>query len=95
MEGDAPKYADQAAVTGDDISFMGTKADVLAARGDSTRLFDLAGKTSMPGFIDPHFHSVLGAAIRVSQDPTPAGTADRVHRRAFWAPIEAATVDFR
>ena len=44
------------AIRGDRILRVGTSADLLKAKGDKTRLVDLAGKTVLPGLIDSHTH---------------------------------------
>ena len=48
--------ADGIAVRGERIVAVGAAADVLELVGDGTRLVDLAGRTVMPGFVDPHEH---------------------------------------
>ena len=40
------------------IIAVGTKAELLKRKGDSTRLIDLAGKTLIPGLIDGHSHFI-------------------------------------
>ena len=44
------------------IVATGTSAAVLARKGPSTKLVDLAGKTVLPGLIDAHVHA-LGAGL--------------------------------
>ncbi len=46
------------AVTGSHIVAVGTDAQVLALRGDSTSTIDLGGRTLLPGFIDSHGHRI-------------------------------------
>lgn len=53
---DAAPRAEALAVRGGRISAVGRRADVLAGRGPNTVLFDLAGRTLMPGFVEPHTH---------------------------------------
>mgnify|MGYP000498305631 CR=1 FL=1 len=59
---------------GDPIVTM-VKADVMASKGDATRLINLRGKTLMPGFYDPHSHVVLQSVkfAAVNLDPIPIG----------------------
>lgn len=38
------------------IVAVGTDAEVMPHKGDTTRVVDLAGRTMLPGFIDPHSH---------------------------------------
>src|SRR5262245_26572734 len=45
------------AVRGDRILRVGTNEAVLKAKGERTRLVDLAGKTVLPGLIDSHVHA--------------------------------------
>jgi len=44
------------AVSGERIVAVGDDEQVLALAGEGTRIIDLAGKTIMPGFVDPHTH---------------------------------------
>jgi len=55
-------YADIVAVTGDRITFAGSKDNIESFTGPGTRLIDCTGKTMVPGFIDAHCH--LFALIR-------------------------------
>lgn len=48
--------AEAVAVRDGKIVAVGKAADVLHLRGDGTRVIDLAGRTLLPGFIDPHSH---------------------------------------
>lgn len=41
---------------GDKILFVGSKAEALKFKGDSTQLLDLKGKTMTPGLIESHAH---------------------------------------
>ena len=50
------RVAEAVAVTDGVISALGTSADVLAGRGRTTRIVDLAGRTACPGFFDSHAH---------------------------------------
>jgi len=42
------------------ILAVGDTDSVLAHRGDTTEVFDLAGRTMVPGFVDSHGHVVMG-----------------------------------
>lgn len=60
------------------IVMVGKKDAVLKAeRGPTTELRDLAGRTLVPGFIDPHCHFVdsLSLADRVNVSAPPVGPA--------------------
>ncbi|HWB01002.1 MAG TPA: amidohydrolase [Pirellulales bacterium] len=48
--------AEALAVNKGRILAVGAKHDVLRHKTDATRMIDLAGKTLLPGFIDPHSH---------------------------------------
>jgi predicted amidohydrolase YtcJ len=81
--------AQAVAISGDRIQRVGTNADVLALRGDATRVIDLRSATIVPGFHDAHGHVVgLGASL---QDVDLRGTSSleevvgRVRRRAAGA----------
>lgn len=49
------------AIGGGKILAVGSAAEVSALAGSATRIVDLKGRTLLPGFIDPHHHSVLSA----------------------------------
>lgn len=53
---DKKPKAEAVAIKGGNILAVGSKAEVLKLKGDSTRLVDLGGKTLLPGFIDSHGH---------------------------------------
>lgn len=44
------------AVSGDSILSVGSKEDTMKLKGDKTKLFDLNGKTMIPGLIEGHAH---------------------------------------
>lgn len=57
----AQPSAEAVAVRGNRIVFVGSHADSRAWRGPHTRLIDGQGCTLLPGFIDSHFHLLLGS----------------------------------
>jgi len=59
MAGNEPSYVEALAVKDGKILALGTKNGVLLAKGESTKLVDLGGKTLLPGFIDSHGHMIL------------------------------------
>jgi len=66
------------AVKGGKIVSTGPLKEVTAAnKGDLTKLVDLAGKTMLPGFIDPHSHFINGMAMEDQANVTapPVGNA--------------------
>ena len=52
----AAPYAEALAVRGDRIVAVGSDAQVLAFRGQDTRVVDLDGRFALPGFVDNHTH---------------------------------------
>jgi hypothetical protein len=53
--------AEAVAVRGNRIVFVGSDMDAASWRGSGTRVIDAQGCTLMPGFIDSHFHLLLGS----------------------------------
>jgi len=53
--------AEAVAVRGSRIAFVGSAAETEAWRGPRTRTIDAQGCTVMPGFIDSHYHLLLGS----------------------------------
>lgn len=60
----ANRTAEALAVTGDVISAIGARADVMATRGPATAMVDLGGATVIPGFVDAHSHFPGSAVVR-------------------------------
>jgi len=63
---DARPIAEAVAVRDGRIIAVGDADDVLAFRGKSTKIFDLAGRTMIPGFVDSHGHVVMGGLQALS-----------------------------
>lgn len=57
----AQPWAEAVAIRGRRIIFAGSAADAAAWRGPHTRVIDGQGCTLLPGFIDSHFHLLLGS----------------------------------
>lgn len=55
--------AEALAVRGNRIIAVGSAEEVRAAAGAAATEVHLAGRTMLPGFIDPHTHVVSGAAV--------------------------------
>jgi predicted amidohydrolase YtcJ len=53
-------WAQAVAVKGDRILWVGDEAGIAAHVGNATRVLDAGGKMVLPGFIDSHFHVLLG-----------------------------------
>jgi predicted amidohydrolase YtcJ len=51
------------AVKGDKIVKLGTTAEVKAIAGPDTTIYDLKGRTMLPGIVEPHSH-IYGGAVR-------------------------------
>src|SRR4051812_38247008 len=62
--------AEAIAVRGERIVKIGKNDEVLATKGDSTKLIDLGGKFVLPGLIDSHTHPT-GAAMHEFDHPVP------------------------
>ena len=67
--------AEALAVSKGKIVAVGTKADVLKLKGETTKLVDLGGKTLVPGFLDGHSHFIncLQVAHQANCFAPPAG----------------------
>jgi predicted amidohydrolase YtcJ len=58
--------AEAVAVRGQEITAVGTAAEIAALAGPETRVVDLAGRTVLPGINDSHLH---GAAYAMTKPP--------------------------
>jgi predicted amidohydrolase YtcJ len=59
MQGESPHYVEALVVQNDKIMFTGDKVQALAQAGANPTLYDLNGRTLMPGFIDSWGHFAL------------------------------------
>ena len=75
VAGDAP-WADAVTVTGDRISFVGSRAGAESLIGPGTRIIDLDGKMLMPGLIDSHTHIFVGSFSAQGVNLSLADTMD-------------------
>jgi predicted amidohydrolase YtcJ len=57
------QYAEALAVKNGNIIAVGTSDAIMGLKSNSTQLIDLGGRALLPGFIDPHQHTVTGALI--------------------------------
>lgn len=66
----------------DKIVAVGTEAEVMELKDDSTELCNLEGKTMLPGFIDPHSHFGVQSILSVfkSLAPSPIGDVESIER---------------
>jgi predicted amidohydrolase YtcJ len=72
--------AEAVAVRGGKIVAVGYRDEVMKLKGSKTRLVDLAGKTLLPGFIDPHGHVFNTGIQAVSANllPRPDGSVNDI-----------------
>lgn len=63
---DARPGTEAVAVRDGRIIAVGTTSDIMAHRGDGTEVFDLGGRTMLPGFVDSHGHVVMGGLQALS-----------------------------
>ncbi len=68
------------AVRGETIAAAGALADVMALRGETTRVVDLGDRALLPGFIDAHGHLLaVGRALdALSLHPPPVGDVSSI-----------------
>ena len=73
--------ADAVAVKDNMIIAVGSSEEVLAYKKESTQMFDLDGRTLLPGFVDSHGHAVLGGLQALSANllPPPDGDLSLIH----------------
>ncbi len=55
--------AEAIAIRGNRILSVGTDGEVRATAGPDALVVDLAGKTVLPGFVDPHTHVIAGSVV--------------------------------
>jgi predicted amidohydrolase YtcJ len=74
--------AEAVAIRGNRISAVGTNAEVMKLRGETTRLVDLRKRLVTPGFIDNHVHFISGglqlSSVQLRDAKTPQEFARRI-----------------
>lgn len=72
---DASPRAEAVAVKDGKIIAAGAASDIMKLKGDQTQMFDLGGRTMLPGFVDPHGHVTVGGmqAMSANMLPPPDG----------------------
>ena len=72
--------ADAVAVKGQRILAVGTEAQVLQHKGESTRVINLGDRALVPGFIDAHGHMPFAGTMvnRVNLSSPPVGTVNNI-----------------
>ena len=59
------------AIRGNKVLAVGSNEAVASAAGSGAKIIDLAGRTVLPGFIEPHMHFALLAAFGHTEDVGP------------------------
>jgi predicted amidohydrolase YtcJ len=59
----ASQYAQAIAVTGGKIAAVGNDSEIMSLKAPTTQIVNLEGRALLPGFIDPHQHTVTGGLI--------------------------------
>jgi hypothetical protein len=57
------RHQEALAVAGGKVLAVGTKSAVYAHKTSATKIVNLDGRTMLPGFIDPHQHTLTGALV--------------------------------
>lgn len=95
---DANPRAEAVAVKSGRILAVGAAIDIMKLKGANTNIVDLAGRTMLPGFVDPHGHMMMGGlqALSANMLPPPDGEitsiADIQNTLRAWAEANKDTV---
>jgi predicted amidohydrolase YtcJ len=95
---DAAMRAEAVAEKDGRILDVGSEEEVMKLRGPDTQMIDLAGRTMLPGFVDPHGHMVIGGlqALSANMLAPPDGEIKdipgMVATLKAWAKANAAAV---
>jgi predicted amidohydrolase YtcJ len=81
------QYAQALAITGGKIVAVGGIDEIMGLKSPSTRMVNLDGRTILPGFIDPHQHTVTGGLITAIF--TDVGYTKYKSRQAVLAALQA------
>src|SRR3954447_5148019 len=73
LDPERPK-ADAVAVAGGQILAVGDEREVLALRGPTTQVVELAGATVLPGLVDSHLHPTFGLDLAAGLDLSACAT---------------------
>jgi len=96
---DAAPRAEAVAVVNGKILAVGALGEVMAHKGDGTKIFDLDGRTMLPGFVDSHGHVVMGGLQALSANllAAPDGEVTDIpslqETLRTWMAKNAATVE--
>ena len=55
-------WAESVAIKGNKIEWVGSTKDAESHAGSNTKVIDAGGRMLLPGFIDSHFHVLLGGS---------------------------------
>jgi len=94
---DSQPTAEAVAVRNGRILAVGTAESIAAYQGDSTDVFDLAGRTMIPGFVDSHGHVVMGGLQALSANllaPPDGGVTDIASLQATLSAWVEQNADF-
>lgn len=95
---DANPLVEAVAVKSGRIIAAGEAAEVMKLKGGATQMVDLAGRTLLPGFVDPHGHVTMGGlqAVTANLLPPPDGPNSDIAQvqqtLKDWAAANADTV---
>ncbi|MBL4726844.1 MAG: amidohydrolase [Rhizobiaceae bacterium] len=95
---DAPR-AEAVAVADGKILAVGALAEIMTHKGENTKIFDLDGRTMLPGFVDSHGHVVMGGVQALSANllAAPDGKVTDIislqETLRTWMAKNAATVE--
>jgi len=94
---DRHPWAEAVAVRGDRIAWVGSDSDAAAYIGAPTRVVDAGGRLLLPGFIDSHFHALLGGnpdVLRIQNNSSLQAIQQQVkdfarrHPKLKWIEVE-------
>ncbi|MBL4725324.1 MAG: amidohydrolase family protein, partial [Rhizobiaceae bacterium] len=95
---DSPR-AEAVAVADGKILAVGALAEIMPHKGENTKVFDLDGRTMLPGFVDSHGHVVMGGVQALSANllAAPDGEVTDIpslqESLRTWMADNAATVE--
>ena len=71
---DTDEIAEVVGIKGNKIVFVGSNADIDQLIDEHTKVYDLAGRTLMPGINDTHYHPILNGMIAPELDSAMVDT---------------------
>jgi predicted amidohydrolase YtcJ len=73
-------HAEAVAVTGERLTAVGRRTDVLALRGARTEILDLGARALLPGFYDAHQHQLYAGLAQGQVDARTSSIAELIER---------------